>query len=272
MFSISAFGISSLICSLCETKETKVNDTYTIKVIDNEIVFNNVVVYRFIPVDGGFMDFTFNTDSITISESETNIEDKETLYLTERKEISSFIIGETPVTVKLWDIVMEDTLSKAVDKVLDTYINNKTYEEWNSFVNKLEEKTGRKFSLPTSFQWEYAARGGQESKNYLYSGSNDICEVANYKDNYKFKTFIMGKCKKPNELGIYDMSGSVWELTSTKLSDLNLDIYKDMIEENIDNSFISRGGDINSDAEECETKIVKHRILSKTGARLIIIL
>ena len=84
---------------------------------------------------------------------------------------------------------------------------------WNDcqeFITKLNQLTGKNFRLPTEAEWEYAARGGNKSKGYKYSGSNSIGDVAWYINNNSSQTHVV-KTKQANELGIYDMSGNVWE-------------------------------------------------------------
>ena len=90
----------------------------------------------------------------------------------------------------------------------DEAVIYKSWDECKKFIEKLNELTGKNFRFPTEAEWEYAARGGKKSKGYKYSGSNNINDVAWFGGcNYNGSV----KKKAPNELGIYDMSGNVWE-------------------------------------------------------------
>lgn len=130
-----------------------------------------------------------------------------------RVTLSSYFIGQTQVTQELWEAVMGGNPSKF--RGFDRPVESVSWYDCQRFVGKLndllkEERENLCFSLPTESQWEYAARGGKESKGYVYSGSNNLNEVAWYEVNSDEKTHPV-KQKKANELGLYDMTGNVLE-------------------------------------------------------------
>ena len=121
---------------------------------------------------------------------------------------NDYYIGKYEVTQALWQAVMGYNPSDFMGDNLP--VENVSWEESQEFISKLNRITGKKFRLPTEAEWEYAARGGNKSRDYQYSGSNNLSDVAWYTQNSDGKTHAVGT-KQGNELGIYDMSGNVWE-------------------------------------------------------------
>ena len=122
--------------------------------------------------------------------------------------LSDFMIGQTEVTQELWQAVMGNNPSTFKGDNLP--VNAVCWNECQAFITKLNALTGLHFRLPTEAEWEYAARGGNQSKGYKYAGSDSIDQVAWYEGNSNNTPHEVA-AKMPNELGIYDMSGNMWE-------------------------------------------------------------
>lgn len=129
--------------------------------------------------------------------------------------LDAFYIGKYELTQDLFEQIMGWNNSFfACDKCP---VNNVSWFNMLLFIERLNSATGKEFSLPTEAQWEYAAKGGNKSQNYQYSGSNDINDVAWFADNAKNKSHSVG-LKKSNELGLYDMTGNLWEFCLDDMS------------------------------------------------------
>ena len=122
--------------------------------------------------------------------------------------LSDYYMGKYEVRQSEWEAVMGNNPSYF--KGADLPVEQVSWEDCHEFIGRLNALTGLNFKLPTEAQWEYAARGGNLSKSYKYSGSNDLGEVGWYGSNSGTYTHRVGE-KQPNELGLYDMSGNVWE-------------------------------------------------------------
>ena len=148
------------------------------------------------------------------SEQSSDAEDDE--YPAHQVTLSDYMICKTEVTQELWQAVMDKNRSKFKGDNLP--VEHVSWNDCQKFIEKLNSLTGLNFRLPTEAEWEYAARGGNKSKGYKYSGSNDIVSVAWYDSYSSSKTHAVA-IKSPNELGLYDMSGNVWEYCSDRYGD-----------------------------------------------------
>ena len=162
-------------------------------IIDNLV--NNMVY-----VEGG----TFVMGATSEQGSEADNDEKPTHSVT----LSSYYIGKYEVTQAEWRAVMGSNPSCFKGDNLP--VENISWNDCQEFIRKLNSLTGKKFRLPTEAEWEFAARGGNNSSGYKYSGSGNIGSVAWYTENSNGKTHPVGQ-KSPNELGLYDMSGNVYE-------------------------------------------------------------
>lgn len=123
--------------------------------------------------------------------------------------VSAFKIGRYEVTQQQWQAVMGENPSDV--KADSLPVNNVSWDDCQEFISRLNQLTGCRFRLPTEAEWEFAARGGNQSSDYEYAGSNKLADVAWFADNAQgLAPHAVGK-KAPNELGLFDMSGNVGE-------------------------------------------------------------
>lgn len=155
--------------------------------------------YKMVYVEGGSFDMGATAEQMAPYGCEKPVH---------RVTLSGYYIGQTAVPQWLWVAVMGNNPSRFKGDNLPVEMVSRI--DCRDFMRKLNALTGRRFRLPTEAQWEYAARGGNKSCGYQYSGSDNFDEVAWYNGNCGGRPHEVGT-KLPNELGLYDMSGNVFE-------------------------------------------------------------
>jgi len=180
-------------------------------------------------------------------------------YPAHKVTVSSFYIGKYEITQKQWKLIMGTSLKQQCVRAGETSIEGEgddypmyyvSWEDAQEFIRRLNEATGKQYRLPTEAEWEYAARGGNKSKNYKYSGSNNLDDVAWYRSNSEGSTRPIGT-KRPNELEIYDMSGNVWEWCYDWAERYSSSDQHDPIGPSSGATRVIRGGDWNNGDHYC---------------------
>ncbi len=195
--------------------------------------------------------------------------------------VSEFYINKYEVTQLLWEAIMGETPNDENDMQWedefgkgDNYPAYRiSYDEVETFIGKLNEYTGLRFSLPTEAQWEYAAKGGKDTYYSLYAGGGNVLEVA-WIDSNSDKCSEVGK-KDANGLGLYDMSGNVWEMCQDWYYDYTEEAVTDPVGEEYNQGYkVFRGGSWNTNAQQARVTAryrqgIHYRDYN-TGFRLVI--
>ncbi len=248
--------------------------TYVVTVKDFTI---NGVAFRMIKVEGG-------TLSMGAQSTNSNVNNYDPVANSDEDPVHSvalrsYYIGQTEVSQGLWDAVMGEGGSShgawgSYGKGSEYPAYNISYVDVQSFLVQLNAIAGMNFRMPTEAEWEFAARGGNLSLGYQYSGSNTLDDVAWYGDNSANQAHVVAS-KQPNELGLYDMSGNVWEWCQDWYGVYSSESQSNPFGPNDGSDRVHRGGFWNNSANMCRSTRrrccapdVRHNYL---GVRLVLV-
>jgi formylglycine-generating enzyme required for sulfatase activity len=229
----------------------------------DELVFNvNGVKFTMKRVEGG----TFTMGATPEQGSDAESDEKPAHQVT----LDSYYIGVTEVTQALWQAVMGSNPSYTKGNSLP--VDNVSWDDCQQFIQKLNRLTGQTLSLPTEAQWEFAARGGNLSRGYKYSGSNDLSSVAWYGNPNSHAHPVAQS--QPNELGLYDMSGNVYEWCSDRYDSYFSSFPHKLVGSSYGSDRVCRGGCWRSVAQNCRVSFrSRHKPYTRDsilGLRLVL--
>lgn len=208
-------------------------------IFGNQTFTVNGVQFTMVAVEGG----TFTMGATSEQDSDAEEDEKPAHKVT----LSDYYIGQTEVTQALWKAVMGSNPSN--HKGDNFPVECVSWNDCQEFIQKLNQLTGKQFRLPTEAEWEYAARGGRKSRGYKYAGGILIASVAWYYDNSGGTHPVA--TKQANELGVYDMSGNVWEWCSDWYGDYQSSSQSDPQGPSSGFCRVLRGGSCDFNAGRC---------------------
>jgi formylglycine-generating enzyme required for sulfatase activity len=176
-----------------------------------------------------------------------------------RVTLSSFYIGKYEVTQAQWKALMGNSLSHFKGDSLP--VENVSWNDVQKFIEQLNAATGKNYRLPAEAEWEYAARGGNMSKGYKYAGGNFVKNIVWCQSNSDNSTHPVGR-KQPNELGIYDMSGNVWEWCNDLYGAYPASVQNNTSDASSGANRVYRGGSWQNDSVSCR---ISRRISASPG-------
>jgi formylglycine-generating enzyme required for sulfatase activity len=225
------------------TTSNQIRETGTL----NTVSFNaNGVSFKMIAVEGGKFQMGSTSEQASYG-------DKDEAPVHEVK-LDGFLMGETEVTAGLWNAVMGYLPLGNFKDYPEKPVVNVSWYDAQVFIFKLNKITHRFFRLPTEAEWEFAARGGQKSSHYRFSGSNTIDQVA----IYKITEVENVRSRRANEIGLYDMSGNAWEWCEDFYGNYAPGLQTNPTGEMKGEERVTRGGSANSDWSACRVSNRSH--------------